>query len=426
VRFVHQKHLEVTQSKAEVEKQLAATTERLRSGVGEEQLKRIAALATSVGPANSRETMLRSLVAELRLSESHAKDALELMTLEHRRIRIDQLDGLDCTACHTFDSSLKSHLAADKQVCYTCHFANEQFNRNTGECLRCHEPPRRSVSVHTSTSQGTQAVVMDHEDIVQRGVDCASCHLDVLRGEARVSERDCTHCHDQSRFLEEFATRTTETVRKYHEIHVANQRAHCFDCHRAIQHGLLAPSAALTHSSGFLEPVLNDCQHCHPNHHSEQVALLTGTGSASVPHATPNAMIGSRLNCRACHTQSAEGAKGDAVIRATREGCAACHSNEYMQMFDSWKHEIDQYLVEVLESRARIAKRLESRPAGAELPANLAERLAAADQNIHLVQTGGGMHNRAYSLQLLDAARKLLGEAETLLPPAAEAAAPPE
>ncbi len=417
VHFVHAKHLDVTEKRAEVEAAAAAARAELERGVDAAGLKRIETLARSVGAVRRREDDLERLIAELALNESQAQAARALVATEHRRIRVDQLAGLNCSACHAFNSTLKTHIAADRNVCYTCHFTNEEFNRNTSECLRCHEPPRRTVSIHTATSQGSQPVLMDHEDIVRRGVDCASCHLDVVRGEAVVSERECTHCHDQSRFLEEFATRTTETVRKYHEVHIAEQRAHCFDCHRAIQHGLVDPGAPIATGSGFLEPVLNDCQHCHPNHHSEQVALLTGAGSIGIANPTPNAMIGSRLNCRACHTQPGDDAKGDALIRATRETCTACHSDEYMQMFDSWKHEIEVYVGEVSGLLARIDERVAAlTAAGQTLPPRSAQLLAAARANLHLVRAGGGLHNRAYALQLLDTARQQLAEAEGLLP----------
>lgn len=416
VHFVHGKHLNVDTTRQEIEGEIAATRGRIAAAAGSATVERIDAIAGSVGPAAGRETAMVRLAVDLGLADEVRKDALALMALEHRRIRVDQLSGLNCSACHAFNATKQSHIAVDRQVCFTCHFANEEFNRNTGECLRCHEPPRRAISVHANAMQTAAPVMMDHNDVVKRGVNCVSCHLDVVRGEARVSERECTHCHDQAHFMEGFAARTTETVRQYHAAHVANQRAHCFDCHRAVQHGLLDPSAPLAQSGGFLEPVLSDCQHCHENHHAEQVSLLTGHGGAGIEHPLPNAMIGSRLNCRACHTQPGDDAKGDAVIRATRESCATCHSDEYAQMFDSWKHEIDSYLSETEATLGRVEKAAAAEGKEASEPNRVDVLLAAARQNIALVRTGGGLHNRAFALQLLDAARQQLTEAEALLP----------
>jgi hypothetical protein len=364
--------------------------------------------------------MLERVAHELALPAAVRADAAVLMDLEHRRIRLDQLAGLNCSACHNFNPALTSHMIANRQVCYTCHFTHEEFNQGTGECLRCHEAPTRSVSIHGAAlgSGTTQTVQMDHQDIVKRGVDCASCHYDVLRGAATVSERDCVHCHDQARFLEEFATRTTETVRKYHAVHVAQQRAHCFDCHRAIQHGLLEPSQFAADSGitgGFLEPVLNDCQHCHPNHHSEQVALLRGTGGIGLAHATPSGMLGSRLNCRACHTESGAGAKGDAVVRATQQACAACHGQDYLALFDQWKHEINTYLAEAEQLLAHVTPLLAATAPPSPDFTRATELAAAAQHNLELVRNGGGMHNRQFALQLLDAARRDLNAALELL-----------
>lgn len=417
VHFVHEKHLDIEGKQKEIEAELIQVRDRLRATLSPEALERVEALATSVSAASDRAIELRRLSGQMQFAENVREDARKLMELEHRRIRVDQLSGLNCSACHAFNPALKTHIAADKQVCYTCHFTHEEFNQRTGECLLCHQPPTRSVRVHdTSPSMSSPSVVMDHQDIVRRGVDCASCHLDVLRGDAQVSERECVHCHDQSRFLVDFASRTTETVRMYHEVHIAHQRAHCFDCHKAIQHGLVTPNADPTVTAGFLEPVLNDCRHCHPNHHSEQVALLTGHGGVNVAHATPNAMIGSRLNCRACHTQEAFDDKGDDTLRATQKGCAACHEDDYIRLFDQWKYEIETYVREGEDALRRVTHLVESaKSKGAPTAPEADAALERARINLTLVRNGGGMHNRPFALQLIDAARRDIAAAEALL-----------
>lgn len=411
VHFVHDRHLDVEEKQAEVERSIAELKGRLKTGLGGPAFARIEQLAMSVKAAALREAALKQAISELSLDPGAATDALELQRLEHRRIRLDQLAGLNCSACHAFNATLATHITADRQVCFTCHFSHEEFNRETGECLRCHEPPQRAVQVHAPTSAtaaATPGVLMDHADIVRRGVDCASCHADVIRGDAAVTERDCQHCHDQARFLEEFATRTTETVRKYHAVHIARQKAHCFDCHRAVKHGLAAGPPTMT-DAGFLEPVLDDCKHCHPNHHREQVSLLAGTGGAGIPHALPNPMVGSRLNCRACHTEEGGDSKGDALVKATREGCIACHSADYLSLFDQWKFELSTYLQEAEASLARVEEDLKQRQVTSPETATLLE---AIRQNLQLVRRGGGMHNRAFSLQLLDQARRDLARLE--------------
>lgn len=409
VHFVHDKHLKVEEMQKQLDQDAVAITTRLKTAVGDANFAKIEKVTKSVRTASEREQELKLLSSELRLTSEASADALALQKLEHRRVRVGQLSGLNCSACHAFNASLKSHIAADRQVCFSCHFTHEEFNRDTGECLRCHEPPTRSVQVHGSAtgSKPMPSVLMDHSDIVKRGVNCASCHFDVVRGDTAVNERDCQHCHDQSRYMEEFAARTTDTVKKYHAVHIAGQKAHCFDCHRAMQHGLAAAAPVNVNNVGFLEPVLNDCQHCHPAHHREQVALLTGTGGAGLEHAQPNPMVGSRLNCRACHTQSGGDAKGDDLVRASREGCVGCHGPDYLTLFDQWKHEIKTYLDETSTLLTSVKTAIAARKLrGEALPDGAEALLANAEQNIHLVTTGGGMHNRSYAMQLLDGARR--------------------
>lgn len=414
VHFVHQKHMEVAARTQEIEHDVAQTRARLATQVDAEMLGKIVAIATSVDFAADRTRAMRELVE--RLPVSVQEDAHALMQQEHYRIRVAQLAGLNCSACHSFNPTRASHITIDREVCYTCHFTHEVFNRETGECLRCHEPPTRAITVHaTGSGAGPGSVVMDHQDIVKKGVDCASCHLDVVGDDGPVSERECVHCHDQAHYLSDFPTRTTETVRKYHEVHIAEQRAHCFDCHTKLRHGLLEPAAGLARSSGFLLPVLNECQHCHPNHHSEQVELLTGTGGVGIENALPNAMVGSRLNCRACHTQPAAGDKGEQVVRATQASCIACHSDDYLKLFDQWKHEIETYLGET-QTLFQQVDGLVGR-AGPSAPPDARTCLDAARQNIALVRDGGGLHNRQYALLLLDAARRDLNRARELLSP---------
>lgn len=418
VHFVHDRHLNPTKASEEVEKRIGEVRAQLKTALGDAKFARVEAVATSVAPSSERESMLKRLGAELGLTADTANVAMELQKLEHRRIRVDQLAGLNCSACHAYSGAKTSHIAVDHTVCFTCHFTHEEFNRDTGECLRCHEPPTRSVSVHNAGpgAPKTANVLMDHQDIVKRNVNCASCHADVLRGDATVAERECIHCHDQKVFLAEFATRTTETVRKYHEAHIKNQRAHCFDCHRAVQHGLVKEAPADAAQQGFLEPVLNNCQHCHPNHHSEQVSLLTGTGGVGIDAATPNAMVGSRLNCRACHTVSGGDQKGDDLVRATREGCVACHSDDYLKLFDQWKHEILTYQQEAEAMLTRVSAALDARKkSGGAISADTEKLLAGVRHNIELVKNGGGLHNRQFALRLLDAARRDMATIEQSL-----------
>ncbi len=71
----------------------------------------------------------------------------------------------------------------------------------------------------------------------------------------------------QERYLKDFDNLTTEVVKDYHRVHAAGQRARCNDCHQMIEHKLL-PLHQIHDAVALLSPVRQDCQHCHPNHHS--------------------------------------------------------------------------------------------------------------------------------------------------------------
>lgn len=423
VKFVHEKHLKVDVKLTENEHQLGQLRARLKQSLSAAGFERVQAVAHSVQPPKERHAELRKVLAELELPDL-MPDALELMRLEHLNTRLRQLSGLNCAACHSYNATGDSHvLAADLQTCFTCHFNNQEFNRGTGECLTCHEPPVRQILVHDqtvsvlfpdqgqATTREAQPVLMDHRDIVSRNIDCASCHLDVIQGQATVSARDCANCHDQQRYLEGFEQRDTARVAEYHETHVAQQRARCADCHRTIRHELINPVYVGT-SPDFLRPVLNDCQHCHPNHHHEQVSLLMGVGGVGMRRPMPNAMFGSRVNCAACHNKPATDLKGDELVKASEATCIGCHGADYERMFEQWHNEVSNYLKEAEATLARVEASIADRQArGLELPAGVAERLSLARENIRLVRAGNGIHNKNFALELLELSIRSLDDA---------------
>ncbi|MCA9243330.1 MAG: NapC/NirT family cytochrome c [Phycisphaerales bacterium] len=412
VSFYHEKHLHIDDKLTGVQKELETVTARLRNAIPGADFDRVIDLTRSVAPAHQRTATLDFALKELDLSAEVCDDAHQLLQLEHRHTRLKQLDGVSCATCHNYDPSGENHIAVHVQNCFTCHFTNEGFNEGAGECLKCHEPPTRTVFVHGGEGANEGAsVLMDHRDLVARKVDCSSCHLDVIRGASTVSIRECQHCHDSDRFLGGFETRTTETVEKYHEEHVAHQRARCDDCHQSVSHALLDPMRVTT--TGFLEPVLNDCQHCHPGHHTEQVQMLSGVGGAGVTGQTPNAMLGSRLNCRACHVQSAADDKGESVVKASEQSCVACHSQDYARLFEQQQDEIAAAMREAKGMLARLEERLATEPDA--LTSADRDMLEVARKNIRFVEIAGGMHNKHFAVQLLDAARRDLAELEARL-----------
>lgn len=404
VSFTHAKHLQVDSRLAETQQQIDAVAARLRAAISPEQFELVRQAAMSIEPADVREDRMESVTAGLS-DATVGGDGAEWMRLEHVKLRLKQLTGINCAACHTYDASGNNHFFVDQQTCFTCHFTNQHFNRDTGECLKCHEPPTRMIQIHAALPGSPTAsapTLMDHRDIVERKIDCVSCHFDVIQGSLSVSARDCTHCHDQARYIEDFEKRTTETVEEYHRVHVEFQRARCQDCHRSVQHKLV-DAVHVGSSEEFLRPVIDDCQHCHPGHHSEQVNLLMGRGGEGESREMPNAMFGSRLNCRACHSMAGSDFKGDPLIQATEQTCIACHGNDYKQLFHQWLGELDSSVKEAETTLLRVDERIRMlTDQGRTIDPEIEKLVTQARHNIHFVKTGNGIHNKNYALQLLD------------------------
>jgi cell division protein ZapA (FtsZ GTPase activity inhibitor) len=416
VAFTHRPHLNAATALTQTTRRIETIRARLRSTVAPDRLERLNGIAVSVDPLPHRTEAIRF---ELRNSEPGETETLviELATLEDLQVRQQQLAGMTCTGCHFYDPSGNTHLTVDRQTCYTCHFTNQTFNQGTGECLRCHEAPTRMIAVHeTSSTQPADMTMMNHQDVVSRKILCSSCHMDVVRGEGLVSARECAHCHDQQSYLTAFADRTLQQVAMYHRSHVAAQRARCPDCHQAIQHNMVEPAYVTTHS-GFIDVVRDNCRHCHPNHHREQVALLMGIGGEGITQPMPNAMFGSRLNCQACHAKAGSDFKGDPLIQATAAQCVACHGEHYRNKLDQWIHEIEANLKETTQAADRLTSRVERlRSENREIPEQAKVLLASVNHNLRLVRAGNGIHNKNYALNLLDLSNASIRQAEALLP----------
>jgi nitrate/TMAO reductase-like tetraheme cytochrome c subunit len=425
VKFKHSVHLNPnSESLKEKQADLEALTRKVADALPAERFREVESLAGVVQSAEARNEQLGQYLSANGL-EGMKQDVLAYAEALHTEARIAQLSGLKCAGCHQFDSSERHHFITAKTTCYTCHFMNQSFNANTGRCMGCHEPPTTEVMVHggaATTKPGLQTlpggeVTMNHTVIVANKVDCVSCHADLIRGTGRVTRRDCENCHDQQRYLKDFDHPTTQVVRDYHRAHTAAQRARCNDCHQLIQHQFAEVGPGGDVVATTLSVVRQDCQHCHPDHHEEQVEMLLGYGGyvgEAVP--TPNQMASSRVNCRACHMKAGEDPKGDAVTKSTKESCKGCHSEDYETLYAQWKEGLAASLGEAEKVAADVERRLSaaSQPAGPDRT-EAEKLLKRARLNIHLVATANGLHNKNYATMLLDQALADLGKAEKLL-----------
>jgi nitrate/TMAO reductase-like tetraheme cytochrome c subunit len=424
VRFVHSKHLRLDQASLEtVQKDLDDLSKTIRTAVGEEQFGKLEATANESGPHEARVDKLVSLARGAGMQVG--RDELEKYSqLTHRRVRTAQLADIQCTNCHSYGGGKGEaadggkgehpthHFSVNTTSCFTCHFNNEGFNTGTNSCLMCHKQlPAGEIIVHRELSpaegQKLQApeltaktVKMDHKAILERNVGCASCHADVASEDSTVTRRDCERCHDLPEFFQEWKEPfTLDLVTHYHKVHIPQQRAKCLDCHSEIHHQLIREEDG---QPEFLTSVMANCMQCHPKHHQEQLDLLRGVGSTSIPQSTPNLMFGSRTNCLGCHTELTKAHAGD-VARATSSGCIACHGDRHAETFEKWKLGLEVVETDAVDAYLAAQRALDE---GKDIPEQTRQKatelLSAAKADLDLIKRGNGIHNVTYAMEVLD------------------------
>ena len=106
---------------------------------------------------------------------------------------------LRCTSCHGQIVQGK-HMAVTPSTCFLCHFKDERFNEGLGACTRCHQIPDKEFDLGGGVN-------FTHELAYERGVDCANCHGDLIRGNGEVPHERCTVCHNREEDLKRSRSR---------------------------------------------------------------------------------------------------------------------------------------------------------------------------------------------------------------------------
>lgn len=427
VTFTHANHLRKHEEKQQATKQeLDGLSQALEKLVGKERFGKLEEAAREAVPAQARDDRLTKLVRNWGANVEPAQLS-NFARLEHRQVRVAQLADLQCTSCHSYvapDPKAKAaggkahHFTVKTTSCYTCHFTNESFNTGTASCLLCHTLPTKEITVHqeVATAEGLklqapgltkEPIRMNHEAILKRNVNCIACHADVASENSTVTRRDCERCHDRPEYFERWKDPPTlDLVRYYHDNHVLNQKAKCLDCHSEIHHQLVR-GETMTGQPKFLSSVMSDCAHCHPNHHMEQIELLTGSGGKGVPKAEPNLMFGSRTNCFGCHTKEATSDHGGLALRGTVAGCVSCHGDQHSDTFAKWKKTLTAMTADAQDAYDNASKMLaKAKDASPENRKKAEDLLNSARSDLALVKRGNGVHNFMYALELLDSVTK--------------------
>jgi nitrate/TMAO reductase-like tetraheme cytochrome c subunit len=150
---------------------------------------------------------------------------------------------LRCTSCHV-QLMVEKHFEVAASTCFTCHFKGVKTERDVAPlagCVGCHQAPGAGILVGRAR--------FDHGEVVQRGVGCQSCHLNVVQGDGDAPTERCVSCHNQREKLEK-----SRDVKLIHAAHVTTRSISCVRCHNEIAHRLTPlpgpPIAAVSTSAG--------------------------------------------------------------------------------------------------------------------------------------------------------------------------------
>ncbi len=320
--------------------------------------------------------------------------------------------AIQCTTCHSHVKGDK-HFEVNTNVCITCHLTRDpqsnmvaqlvsdnkadkadDFEVAPAGCKSCHEVPKDPFEY--------QGLTIDHDEYLEFGAGCESCHRGVTQTPHIPSDAECLSCHT-------YGIERTGDIQELHRIHTHGaHKVECFSCHGVTEHGPNAQSMMLDQF---------DCRSCHTAQHSVQRSTyLSPNGD---PHKADekdriavSPMFLAHVDCTGCHVKprslKASPFNGATVAAASSEACDACHQAGLgEQMITLWQkstHKIydEAYGLLPTEVNAWVG----SDPAKKQ-------QVDQAARLLELVRIDGswGVHNPLYTQLLIEQARKKLVEA---------------
>ena len=287
---------------------------------------------------------------------------------------------LRCTSCHSQIVQGK-HMTVTTSTCFLCHFKDQPFNEGLSACTHCHQIPTGSFDLGGGAK-------FTHDLAYEKGVDCAYCHRDVIRGNGEVPRQRCLSCHNREGDLARFSDHAF-----IHAKHVTEHKVDCLQCHTEIQH-------SLQHDK--LDHARADCQSCHPDHHQEQLSLLLGKGGET-SNAHGDGMSAVRVECRTCHRLKETSATGTVLWRASAQMCTMCHDAATVKKFETYHVKLRASLPRIEAAAAHAREALKASKLDEKQQARLAVELAAIEHDIELLRTGNDVHNMHYATKLNEA-----------------------
>ncbi len=286
---------------------------------------------------------------------------------------------LRCTSCHS-QIVQGSHMTVTPTTCYLCHFKDNQFNEGLGACTRCHQIPAKEYDLGGN-------VKFTHELSFEKGVDCANCHGDLIRGNGEVPVERCTVCHSREDDLKKIGDHTF-----MHQKHITEHGVDCISCHLKIDH---------SRDPLKIEHAASDCKSCHPNQHAMQVAMLTGSGSRTIGSKLMG-MAAVRIACPTCHQLKEVSPSGTVLMKASLQACSACHDAASTVQLETYHSQLKDVLGKMPAEVQRVRDAIASAEMSAERKDAIGVQLQGISQDVNLLQGGNDIHNSHYASTLAE------------------------
>ncbi|MCY2996363.1 MAG: NapC/NirT family cytochrome c [Planctomycetota bacterium] len=287
---------------------------------------------------------------------------------------------LRCTSCHS-QIVQGSHMTVTTSTCFLCHFKDGHLNEGLGTCTRCHQIPEKEFDLGGG-------VTFSHNLAYERGVDCANCHGDLIRGKGNVPRERCKVCHNRESDL-----KRVDDHDFLHRMHVTDHKVDCLNCHLTIEHAL--DKDKLAHAA-------SDCSACHPQHHQEQVNMLQGHGARTIsPRAGGMAVM--RIACPSCHSIDETSPTGTVLRKGSVNRCNECHDPAAAERLISYHTTLRASLTEIDNGVGRIRTALATAELKPDRSAAITAELENLQHDLVFLRVGNDIHNIHYASQLIHA-----------------------
>ena len=260
-------------------------------------------------------------------------------------------------------------------TCFLCHFKDGLFNEGLGTCTRCHQIPENTFDLGGG-------VKFSHDLAYERGVDCANCHSDLIRGNGEVPPERCTVCHNREDDLKRI-----DDHEFIHQKHVTDHKVDCLECHLEIQHSL---------DPHRIEHAASDCKLCHPNQHGEQIRMLLGEGGKSIPAQQGGMAVAgfpARPVTRSKKSRPPEPCSGKPPRPSVPNATTKRRPKDSVLVTSSFKDSLAD--IEANLSRAREAVRAAN--LDETRTAEITQRLRDLEDDLQFLRVGNSIHNMHYA-----------------------------